>query len=82
MNHPTNCPHCNAVLDNGDIYDCFLKTLKGEENAEAKAREMADHYGANPENPRRFSRIVGVYDWNLDRTVYYECPDCKERIER
>jgi len=26
-----------------------------------------------------FKREIGVYDVDLDRTVYYRCPDCKGR---
>lgn len=38
-----------------------------------------------PEDDKRFfgtshfKREIGIYDVNLDRTVEYECPDCKGR---
>lgn len=25
-----------------------------------------------------FSRVIGIYDRDLDRTVGWRCPDCKE----
>ncbi len=36
--------------------------------------------GAN-DNPQ-FSRVIGVYDMDLDITTHWECPDCSQRIER
>lgn len=30
----------------------------------------------------RFSRIVGVYDVRLDRTVAWRCPDCGQEWDR
>jgi len=29
-----------------------------------------------------FSRLVGIYDVNLDRTVYFQCPECPARYGR
>lgn len=36
-------------------------------------KEHREYYSA----PYFFSRVIGVYDRDLDRTVYYVCPDCK-----
>lgn len=72
------CPHCNLELDNGDIFEHFLAKYGDE----VKAREAAAHYGATPENPQRFSNKIGVYDRGSDRTIYYKCPNCAEKIER
>jgi hypothetical protein len=29
-----------------------------------------------------FSRIIGIYDIHLDRTVAWECPDCGKKTDR
>ena len=29
-----------------------------------------------------FSRLIGIYDMDRDRTVAWECPDCKTRWPR
>lgn len=36
------------------------------------------HYG----DKTHFSRVVGVYDFNLDRTVAWLCPDCGHQWPR
>ena len=75
---PKNCPHCNALLDDGDIYDRFLKEYGGDEE---KALETAECYGWSKENPHRFSRAIGYYSLETDRTEFYFCPDCKMKID-
>lgn len=47
--------------------------LVGEEILEA-ARE---NYGGHS----HFSRLVGIYDRDRDRTSHFVCPDCGKRIE-
>lgn len=76
MTYPLACPHCNANLDAGDIYDTFIEMGHDHERAELNA----SHYGWTPEKPQRFSRIVGQYDWDKDRTIGYKCPDCLREI--
>lgn len=75
---PKNCPHCKALLDDGDIYERFLKEYEGDEG---KALETAECYGWTKEKPRRFSRAVGYYSMETDRTEFYFCPDCKMKID-
>lgn len=37
-------------------------------------------YGWSKENPKRFSRIIGINNSELDRVVMFICPKCKETI--
>jgi len=36
------------------------------------------HFGGK----KHFSRLIGIYSQELDRTVYYQCPDCGSEITR
>lgn len=38
-----------------------------------------EHY---PPGDTHFSRVIGLYDRELDRTVGWRCPDCKSRVGR
>lgn len=29
-----------------------------------------------------FSRLIAIYDWDRDRTVAFQCPDCGGRWDR
>lgn len=40
--------------------------------------ESRHHFG----NARFFSRVLGIYDRDRDRTVAYQCPDCKTFWDR
>lgn len=40
--------------------------------------ESRHHYG----DATHFSRVIGVYDYDLDRTVAWECPDCQHQWPR
>jgi len=75
---PKNCPHCNALLDDGDIYEHYLK----EYGDEKKALETAGDFGWTKEDPHHFSRIMGIYSYVTDRCESWECPDCKKEIIR
>ena len=77
--HPDVCSHCMANLDGGDIYETFLHRHDGDAD---KALASASLYGWPPEEPRHWSRVIGIYDNILDRTVEYKCPDCGERWQR
>jgi hypothetical protein len=77
MNFPSHCPHCGVLLDDGDIFEYFLKEYGDTE----KALEEAAEYGWEKDKPCQFSRIVGMYDWDTDRIGGYFCSDCGKRIE-
>ena len=76
--HPDFCPHCNSDLRGEDIFESFISHYRDEE----KALKAADMYGWTKENPCRFSRAIGLYSINFDRTYAFQCPDCKKEIER
>jgi len=53
--------------------------------SEAKARAGRCYclpYGDRPEDERFYSRMIGVYDRDRDRTVEWLCPDCGVRWDR
>jgi hypothetical protein len=58
------CPHCKADMRDEPI-----------------PAEHAEHYaGEYIDGVKYFSKWIGVYDMDLDRTVAYKCPECgKER---
>ncbi|MCK5021079.1 MAG: hypothetical protein KAS32_28975 [Candidatus Peribacteraceae bacterium] len=67
------CPNCKVSLEEGLIYDHFLKEYGGDEE---RALKTASMYGAT-EIEGRWGRAIGLYDLELDRTTRWECPDCK-----
>ncbi len=71
MNEHGYCPHCNADLDGGSIWQEFFEKF----NDEAKADEAAAMYGATRDKGQR-GRAIGIYDFVKDRTMVYRCPDC------
>ena len=75
MKTPSNCPHCNAVLDKEDIYAYFLE----KEKDEAKAIKNASYFGWTKEKPVCFSKWIGLYSYEKDMTVAWECPECNSR---
>lgn len=71
-----NCPKCSTNWFNGDIFDKMLEQNGG--NVE-KAKQSAAHYGWTETNKKFFSRLVGIYDYNVDATIEWQCPDCESR---
>jgi hypothetical protein len=76
--YPLTCPHCQANLDDGDIYEVVLEKYHDH----FKATEAAGHFGWSMADKKRFSRIVGQYNLETDRTESYSCPDCRKEIMR
>jgi len=72
MNENGYCPNCGVDLDGGSIWEHFYK----ETGSETKATEIAAQYGATKEKGQ-WGRQVGIYDLDADRTIQWECPDCK-----
>lgn len=72
------CPHCCVSLLGEKIIDVFLKQGKTYDQALEWARlyKGFEEYGIE----NRFGREIGIYDIEKDRTVYYICPDCKEKL--
>lgn len=73
MNEHGYCPHCNADLDGGDIYQTFLDQGRTPE----EAKEVASHYCGT-----KWGREIGIYCIDRDRTVEYRCPDCGGHWDR
>lgn len=65
------CPKCRADLDGDGIWQTFMDRTGDE----AKADDMAAHYGAT-RTRGRWRRAIAVYDRTLDRTIAHRCPDC------
>jgi hypothetical protein len=72
------CPHCKADLDGKLILDTFLDDVVPMETA----LEYASHYSGWEQHGKlnRYSRAIGIYDFDKDRTIAYQCPDCEEEF--
>lgn len=76
MNHPTHCPKCDCLLDQGDVYEYFLEH-SGDPVAAMHSAEM---FSWSEETPVRFSRVVAIYCIERDATTHYECPECRNEV--
>lgn len=65
-----HCPNCGADLADTVIPLASRHMYGGGDTCEDCGRE------------RHFSRLVGIYVWEKDRTVEWLCPDCGHRWER
>lgn len=78
-----NCPHCNYTLDDGLILDVFKKfrddkySLYADKTDIELEKMVIDFYGNLDD---RFSQIIQVC--NDYRRTYYECPNCKHKIDK
>lgn len=74
------CPHCKASLDGELVIDYPLSQGKSKKEALEYAKSYAgwDEHGED----NRWSRQIGIYNIDSDRTMYYKCPDCDGRIDR
>ena len=84
------CPHGHSM---GIICGICLKKRKKRKKLE-DSKENCPHCGVDLQgNPipkkdqhlfgaTHFSRKIGVYDRDKDRTVEYQCPDCGKRWKR
>ena len=70
------CPHCNADLDGDLVIDSLIKFgyPQNEVIEYAKYYQGYSEYGEF----NRFTRKIGIYDVNKDRTIKWRCPDCKK----
>lgn len=86
------CPACGSSWDNGDIFE-RLSDLResGDEfyknKTDAELQEIAGHYGWTPDNPKRFSRVIGVelpysHPQHYDGVSFWRCPDCQTQWPR
>jgi len=74
------CPHCNANLDGDLVINYPLSQGKTMDEAIAYAKNYAGWEQYKVLN--RWSRAIGLYDINRDRTTAYRCPDCDGTWER
>jgi len=65
------CRHCGADLDQGDVFDFFMK----EYGDKKKALENAGHYGWTPTNRVHFKRSLIIQP--SEGPQYVICPDCE-----
>ena len=72
INDHGKCPYCGADLNGGSIWDYFFKQTGSEEEAD----RISEGYGASKGNGQ-WGRQIGIYDMDKDRTVRWQCPDCK-----
>lgn len=66
-----HCKHCKANLDQGDIFDHFLKVYDGDKK---KALETARMYGWKETDKKHFRRDIIVQPEG--KPQYNICPDC------
>ena len=78
MGYCKTCPSCEADLEGDLIYEYFLNEYGGDEE---KALETAEKYGAT-KTEGRWGKEIGIYDWEADRTVAYQCPECNHQWKR
>lgn len=67
-----NCPNCNANLNGELIWNTFYE----QSGDEAEADVSSAMYGAT-RTKGHWGRQMSIYDMGKDRTVAYQCPDCK-----
>ena len=62
-----------------EIVDALLENFKDDLTRE-QAIEYASNYAGWTKHgeANRWGREIGIYSWESDRTVAYECPDCKK----
>lgn len=64
---PTECPKCHADL-------AYL----------APEESIPDPLGfaVDPDDHTVYSRVIGIYDRDKDRTTHWRCPDCNHEWRR
>lgn len=92
MTHLEYCPECGCKWKGEDILEYFLR-LKREgdpywgKKTREEIRESAGDYGWKEEEPKWFSRLIGVelpYDdpGHYDGVSFWKCPDCETQWDR
>lgn len=72
-----HCPHCNADMNGGSIWQTFFERTGSEEEAD----KSASMYGATRDSGC-WGRVIALYCQDRDRTVGFKCPDCHGEWER
>lgn len=68
-----NCQHCQAELDNGDVFEFFLKQTKDADLAEKNAKL----YGWTETNRIHFQKAIIIQPTSGPQFVI--CPYCREQ---
>ena len=72
QSNPETCPSCFADLRGDLIFDVGLKMHNGDRD---EALKFAECFGAS-ETEGCFGKVIGIYDFDRDRTVAWHCPEC------
>lgn len=67
------CSSCEADLRAGEIPDKYLYMYGAEQESECR-------YGCGGKS--HYSRLIGIYSRESDRTISWMCPDCGHTEER
>jgi hypothetical protein len=87
MDKSGKCPECNCSWDNGDIFE-KLQSIRNSGTAyvgktDEELLKFAAAYGWTPENPTRFSRLIGVeVRGGYDGVSKWRCPECSAEWDR
>jgi rubredoxin len=61
----------------------YCPSCKADMRDEPIPAEHAEHYaGEYIDGVKYFSKWIGIYDREQDRTVAWQCPECKEEYKR
>lgn len=75
------CPHCGADWDSGAIFDALRPQKWCADKSDVELQAHIDEcYGTDA--PQRYSRLVNIYCQDRDRTVAWQCPDCRTKWPR
>lgn len=89
-----DCPACGKSWDDGDILENLIALRDSPPGGEfykhktdEDLRKIAGYYGWSPENPRRFSKVIGVelpygHPDRYDGVSFWRCPHCDEQWPR
>ena len=79
----TQCPSCKSSWDAGDIYEELRKSQHYKNLTDAEVKKAASSYGWTEENPKSFSRLIGIEVMGkYDGISYWKCPDCNTYWDR
>jgi DNA-directed RNA polymerase subunit RPC12/RpoP len=72
------CKHCGTNLDGDLIIHTFLSMGKTYDDA-IECAKVYQGWEAH-ETRNRWGREIGMNSMELDRVVYYACPDCGGKV--
>lgn len=77
------CPECKASWDGGDIYQYFRNSSKYSDKTDEEIEDIVSSYGWTKENPKRFSKLIGIEVLGrYDGISYWKCPECETIWDR